>query len=761
MKSNRIIGSIILIVAIILMATGVVYSYDHFWKITEKNIGNTYESRWFIEHLYSELYVNYMDIVERREGKVLKPSDIYLNVKEEDLEKKEKLEREEEPERDEESEKEESAVEETNNEADSENNNEISNKIIIGTDEDGNIVGTFPSIEVDDRSSLESFVKDFGYEFRELKRNYSYMDGLYYRIVDHIKDGTATPKEWEFNDSVEKDYFFYAKIVFDEVGGITVENSYGARKEIVEKHLKNMKEVYPYFISSEFEAYKNPIVNVTLYCGVLKNITPNIGIHSYTQFIFYEYSGFLFMVLGAMLLTMAIALILSGKRICGLGSGFVSKIWIEVIVGFDVLMGALVVAMSEIIYYTRTREIADFLVEMGITDKIILPLHVAAWSVVLGAGAVTILSIKQIFVKGLKRYMVENVFFIMIFYRLFRKIKRTFSKMAEIKLDDTVNKFLIRILSLNFIILALFCTIWVFGIVGLIVYTIVLFILLQKKFSKLKENYDSVVDITEQLASGNLNVAEEKDLGIFEPIKGNLSRIQEGFKKAVETEMKSQHMKTELITNVSHDLKTPLTAIITYINLLKEEGVTEEERISYIETLDMKSQRLKQLIEDLFEVSKANSGNMEVNLESMDVLSLIRQVELELAEKLEEAGIELSIRSNKEKVLLELDGQKSYRILENLFGNLVKYAMPDRKAYVDVIEKESTTLIEVKNISKEELDFDNSEITERFVRGDKSRNSEGTGLGLAIVKSLVELQGGRFEVVTDGDLFKAVITFVH
>lgn len=754
LKSNRIIGSIILIAAIILMAAGVVYSYDHFWKITEKNIGNTYESRWFSEYLYSELYVNYMDIVERREGKVLNPSDVYLNIKE-DLEKKEELEKEEELE------KAESSVEETNNEVDSENNNENSKEIIIETDEYGNIVGTFPSVEVEGRSSLEDFVKDFGYEFRDLKGRYSYMDGLYYRIVDHIKDGTETPKEWEFNDSIEKDYSFYAKIVFDEVGGITVENSYGVRKEIIEKHLKNMKEVYPYFISSGFEAYKKPITNVTLYCGVSKNIIPNDGFGYYTSFIFYEHSGFLFLVLGAMLLIMVITLILSSKRICGLGNGFVSKIWIEVIIGFDLLMGALAVSMAEIIYYTRIGEIADFLVEMGITDKIILPLHVVAWSAVLGAGAITILSIKQIFVKGLKRYLVENVFFIMIFYRLIRKIKRTFSKMAEIKLDDTVNKFLIRVLSLNFIILAFFCTIWVFGIAGLIVYTIVLFILLQKKSSKLKENYDSVVELTGQLAHGNLNVTDEQDLGIFEPIKGNLSRIQEGFKKAVETEIKSQHMKTELITNVSHDLKTPLTAIITYINLLKEEGITEEERASYVETLDMKSQRLKQLIEDLFEVSKANSGNMEVNLESMDVLSLIRQVELELAEKLEEAGIELSIRSNKEKVLLELDGQKSYRILENLFGNLVKYAMPNRKAYVDVIEKESTTLIEVKNISREELDFDNSEITERFVRGDKSRNSEGTGLGLAIVKSLVELQGGRFEVVTDGDLFKAVITFVH
>ena len=148
-----------------------------------------------------------------------------------------------------------------------------------------------------------------------------------------------------------------------------------------------------------------------------------------------------------------------------------------------------------------------------------------------------------------------------------------------------------------------------------------------------------------------------------------------------------------------------------------------------------------------------------MNLATVDVLSLIKQAELELSEKLEGGGIEVCIRSNEEKIYLELDGQKSYRIFENLFGNLVKYAMPNRKAYVDVIATESVTQIEVKNMSKEELDFDTSEITERFVRGDKSRNSEGSGLGLAIVKSLVELQGGRFEIVIDGDLFKAIITF--
>ena len=209
--------------------------------------------------------------------------------------------------------------------------------------------------------------------------------------------------------------------------------------------------------------------------------------------------------------------------------------------------------------------------------------------------------------------------------------------------------------------------------------------------------------------------------------RDELAQIQTGMKKAVEEEVKSQRMKTELITNVSHDLKTPLTAITTYIELLKKEDITEEERRSYIDTLERKSLRLKVLIEDLFEVSKANSNNIVLNKMELDVVNLIKQVSIEHVDKMKERGLELKWNVPEEKVLLMLDNQKTYRIFENLFVNVVKYAMQGSRVYLEVRKKASLVEIILKNMSAEEIHISGDEITERFVRGDSSRNTEGSG----------------------------------
>ena len=183
------------------------------------------------------------------------------------------------------------------------------------------------------------------------------------------------------------------------------------------------------------------------------------------------------------------------------------------------------------------------------------------------------------------------------------------------------------------------------------------------------------------------------------------------------------------------------------------------ERKSYIDTLDKKSQRLKFLIEDLFEVSKANSGNVKINLVDVDIVELIRQIEFELEDKLNASNLILKNNFPEGKIVLRLDSQKAFRIFENLFNNVSKYSMENSRVYVDVIEKENEVTIMIKNMSAIEMNFNSDEIVERFTRGDKSSNREGSGLGLAIVKSFVELQNGEFEINIDGDLFKAIIKF--
>ena len=318
-------------------------------------------------------------------------------------------------------------------------------------------------------------------------------------------------------------------------------------------------------------------------------------------------------------------------------------------------------------------------------------------------------------------------------------------------------KLILRIVLWNALILVVICSLPLGGLTIAVIYSVVLYFVLRRYVSKLQKKYGLLLKATNEIAQGNLNVTIEEDLGVFEPFKPQIYRIEEGFRNAVAEEVKSQRMKSELITNVSHDLKTPLTAIITYVKLLREPGVTEEQRKEYLETLDRKSLRLKALIEDLFEVSKANSQNITLDIRDVDIVSMVKQVEFEMEDKLADAGLDVRMNLPEEKVIVPLDSQKTFRIFENLFGNIAKYALPGTRVYVNgFTAKEDVTII-LKNITAQELSVSGEELTERFVRGDTSRNTEGSGLGLAIAKSFTELQGGKFRIELDGDLFKVVL----
>ena len=302
---------------------------------------------------------------------------------------------------------------------------------------------------------------------------------------------------------------------------------------------------------------------------------------------------------------------------------------------------------------------------------------------------------------------------------------------------------------------------WIVGVIALAGCSVVLYILLLKYGAKIQKQYNSVLNATEQMAEGNLKISLEEDLGVFQTIGDSLNEVQKGFEKAVVEEAKSQNMKTELITNVSHDLKTPLTAIITYVDLLKKEDVTEEERKSYVQTLEQKSQRLKVLIEDLFEVSKAQSGNVTMNFMDVDIVNLMKQVRMEMEDQIDASNLAFRFNLPEEKIILSLDGQRTYRIFENLLSNVLKYAMPHSRVYVDIVDSTAEVKVMFRNISAQELDFDAERLTERFVRGDASRNSEGSGLGLAIAKSFTELQNGKMNIEVDGDLFKVTLVWTR
>ena len=346
------------------------------------------------------------------------------------------------------------------------------------------------------------------------------------------------------------------------------------------------------------------------------------------------------------------------------------------------------------------------------------------------------------------------------FQRVWKKIKGHFHKVYDeflhMDLQENANKMIIKALVINFFLLLLITCLWFYGIFALILYSMVLFLILRKYSQDVKKKYALLLEATNLLADGNLDAPIEGDLGIFNPMKVEIQKIQKGFQKAVQEEVKSERMKTELITNVSHDLKTPLTAIITYVDLLKSEE-DPEKRKEYLEVLEKKSLRLKVLIEDLFEISKATSKSVTMNFMKVDIVGLLKQVGLECDEKIKAANLDFRWNLPAGKVVMLLDSQKTYRIFENLIVNITKYAMPHTRVYIELIDEGSHVSVSMKNVSASELNFNTDEITDRFVRGDVSRNTEGSGLGLAIAKSFTELQYGTLKISTDADLFKVVI----
>ena len=394
-----------------------------------------------------------------------------------------------------------------------------------------------------------------------------------------------------------------------------------------------------------------------------------------------------------------------------------------------------------------------------------------------------LLSIHEIF-RGPRSFIKKRSLLYRYWKRLRDFIRKTHDGLKEtlacVDLGKDMTGHLKRLIILQLVIVSLVCCSWVYGIFIMISYSVVLYFGLKRYIGKIQSQYRNLMQATNAIAQGKFDNTFEGDFGIFESYKEELYQIQGGFRTAVEEEVKSQRMKTELITNVSHDLKTPLTAIITYIDLLKEENITSEQRRSYLETLERKSLRLKVLIEDLFEISKASSGNVKFEPVAVDICNLIRQVYLEHEDRIKESGLDMRFDLPEEKVILQLDSQKTYRIFENLYVNITKYALPNTRVYIQAkvmtMEREPDKVymeriyeekisdrkihIELKNISAQELTVNQTDLAERFVRGDASRNTEGSGLGLAIAKSFAELQGGTFHIEIDGDLFKAVIEWL-
>ena len=403
------------------------------------------------------------------------------------------------------------------------------------------------------------------------------------------------------------------------------------------------------------------------------------------------------------------------------------------------IFGICIMLVEAIMYYTSiSKELLYSLIELAYIGSYI--------------------SLLVLTVSTIKRLKAREFIHSFLIYKIYRRIKNKIKKETDKILDRSDSQTKLIIFYIGFVIIS--------SILGLTFFTGISFLLLLAlwiftlyKLLEYNKNLNKIKNTLHEIYIGNNNVRlDENSLrGTLKELAIYVNDISNGFSNAVSESLKSERLKTELITNVSHDIKTPLTSIINYVDLLKEADIKDEKAKDYIKVLEQKSQRLKKLIDDLVEASKASSGNVKLNIENINLNELLKQVTGEFEDRLNEKNINIDLELPKENVNIKADNRYLYRIIENLFSNVCKYAMESTRVYIKLIDNSKQIYLEIKNISKEKLNISPDELMQRFVRGDKSRYTEGSGLGLSIARSLAELQNIKFNIEIDGDLFKAIL----
>nr|UWI49152.1 sensor histidine kinase [Clostridioides difficile] len=768
-KEKYIISAIVFIL-MLSASLGMISQYSTIQAAAKGGAKNPFEQEGFVDDIYKGSYVLEHNMKEEQEGKMIQPSKLFLS---------------------------EETINYIKNASKEKSAYEGSETYYT----DDSINADFNEKFDEWESFINSSSKNLKYYLVDKENNFElFNENKELKALDTTKNDVSKeesdktqPQDTTMNDeerqekikSIKANYRFYIVMNFDKDGKVNIVDSYGVDQKIISQMLlsKSREDLMDTDLGGNSISYKlSPIKNKTLVYAVPKVISQDSSYSSYNNYgMIYssdDISGYInnvennsYYKISAMIIKIIISIVVivavvfpyrKSKEL--LGFDIISRIPLEILfIAIVIIQGIVDLYPTGIISNTLNGNYVDYLINNDISGKmaniLVSSMNLIYWFVIFSIIFVFIALLKHILNVGIKEYFVKNTLTGM-FLKWFKKSSKVvINQVRMTNLKEKPNKTIVIILAVNLLIIVIMCSMWFFGIILALIYSVVLFKLLSDYSKRTICEYNQLLDVTKKISDGNLEVNMEDDLGFFNPIKDELGNIQSGFKKAVDEEVKSQKMKTELISNVSHDLKTPLTSIITYIDLLKDENITDENRKMYIDTLDRKSQRLQHLIEDLFEVSKVNSGDVHLNIVNVDIISLMKQTLLELDDKISESSLKVKNNFSSEKIILPLDSQRTFRVFENLIINISKYAMPSSRVYIDILETDRQVNIMLRNMSATEIDFSVDDIMERFVRGDKSRNTEGSGLGLAIAKSFVELQGGKMKIDIDGDLFKVTITF--
>lgn len=581
---------------------------------------------------------------------------------------------------------------------------------------------------------------------------------MYVKSKDEIKSSILESKLSQYCGNVVEIYEFHEEIEdFCNENGIyaTLEDENG---EILYSNYKGQKYIAKYgylttyFLSEsdelELEADTKQLIKVTVYAGENFKMTQSLMLRVKTAGIVYtlRYAVYFIGIISVILFIMTFCFLCASAGLRKDGSLQLNR--------FDKIPFDIVILINFILTFilfdiTETNHGYAYYVLLAVSAVILYFSYFSAF-----LSMVTRIKKKTI--------IKNNVIYIVLAF-IYKRIKKLFSFLWYIIKNLTIVKK--TVLGLAAVVAAVFLA----GIMGMGFYSSGLFAFLLLIIIALMMIFAVYISIClqkikmggELMSQGNFEnkIDSEKMLPDFVEFCGYLNNINSTVQNAVDEKTRSERLKTELITNVSHDIKTPLTSIINYVDLIKKENVENEKVTEYISVLDRQSARLKKLIEDLVEASKASTGNLSVELTKCEPAVLLTQTLGEFDEKLKNAGLTPVLTCPENPLYIMADGRHLWRVFENLTANICKYSLSGTRVYLEIYENRGSVCVTFKNISKNELNISGEELTERFVRGDSSRNTEGSGLGLSIAKNLTEIQGGKLNIDIDGDLFKATVIF--
>ena len=611
----------------------------------------------------------------------------------------------------------------------------------------------------------QEFFDDFYASYKNNRLMSSGMIERYSVMGKHEIGNTKLKELIQLNGGKSSDYYWYIVLKYDAKGNLSLSNAtdefLSAKKELdyfdgfLSRmngfNFENILQNQNYDIETHDLIEVQPIYNATFVFALptqgYEAIMNHEAILPYIGNAGYDFGNVLILLIGCGVVAIVLAILIKTENVDELRS-FHSMLRIPFELLASGLFTGIALLPSALLLVIQRSQAWNLNAGVSVAG-ISLVMFVLLFLVVLSVYA-----IKFIFIKGGAYFKYHSLSGMLVC-----QIARGLDVFKELDLENDLMKRMLRFLLINAAVSAIACMLWGFGIVVVLVFFVLNLIYFNRLVKRVEENYKNVSHVAKEISLGNLDVDVNEDFGVFNGLKDDFVSIKDGFKKAVEEEVKSQRMKSELISNVSHDLKTPLTTMISYIDLLSNPDIDEKEKANYLVILQNSSQRLKRCIEDLFEISKVESGNVQVNLVDINLCDLIRQTAFELDDKISNSTLIFKTSLPEHKVICRLDSSKTYRIFENLYLNILKYAMPNTRVYISLEEVDGEAMIIFRNISATEITYTAEELSERFVRNDASRNSEGSGLGLAIVKSFTELQGGNFKIELDGDLFKVSLRF--